>query len=115
MLVSALDEPGGGKLGGVFRSRDGGKTWRQLSGPTAPPEFSVGLPAGQVTSLIQDSNNPAAFFAGIAGKGVYRGVWKPANGKMEWEEVNTGITRFGLATTIKLAVGATAEDGLEEV
>ncbi|HMF14029.1 MAG TPA: sialidase family protein, partial [Gemmataceae bacterium] len=108
VLVSALNEPGSGKLGGVFRSRDGGKTFRQLSGPTVPSEISVGLPAGQVTSLIADPNDPAAFFAGIPGKGIYRGVWQPATGKMEWVDVNVGITRFGLATTIKLAAGATA-------
>jgi hypothetical protein len=116
VLVAAIDRQDvtGAKVrdGGIFRSKDGGRTFKRLSG-LSDPAVSIGLPAGPVTSLIPDTNDPAAFFAGISGKGIYRGVWQPATGKMEWVAVNKGLTDAAgaAATNIKLAAGGTAEAG----
>ena len=61
----------------TYRSTNGGLTYTDISGIN-------GLPAGTATQIVADPNNPAQFFAGVAGQGVYR----TGDGGANWTAVN---------------------------
>jgi hypothetical protein len=93
--------------GGVYRSRDGGTTWTQLSG--AP---GTGLPAESVTDLVADPGNPNRFYAAVepfafahTGK---EGVYRSDDGGQTWTQENNGLAGLDTAGRILLAVHSSA-------
>jgi hypothetical protein len=68
--------------GGVYKSTDGGATWRFASRGLAP----------NVTALAIDPVTPTILYAGQFGSGV---VYKSTNGGASWHAANGGLP-FGL-------------------
>jgi photosystem II stability/assembly factor-like uncharacterized protein len=77
---------------GVYRTKDGGKTWEKVLG--------VSDRAGAV-DLAMDPNNPRVLFAAmweverkpwtLISGGDGSGVWRSTNGGDDWEEVTKGL------------------------
>lgn len=69
---------------GVFRSDDGGETWKQLAG---------GLPALSATSLTLDPTDPEVVYAGIGHifGDVSNGVYKSLDGGASWSRLSVGL------------------------
>ena len=92
---------------GLFRSSDGGTTFTAVSGATGS-----GLPAGAVTSLVADPNDPTTFYAAVrsgANKNA-TAVYISHNTGTSWTPVFTSTSSNGLinttnATMISLAAG----------
>jgi len=70
--------------GGVFASRDGGRTWAQ-----------AGLASRFVYSLSVDPHQPATIYAGTD-----RGVWKSTNSARSWQAAAALITPASPVTVI---------------
>jgi len=72
---------GGGPSGGIFRSKDGGKTWTKLSN---------GLPTHDVgrISLATDSRKPGAVFANISSVPSERGFYASTDQGGAWTKLN---------------------------
>lgn len=68
--------------GGLFKSTDGGRNWRQIN---------TGL-AGTVHALGVDPQKPDTIYGGIAAGGVY----KSTDGGESWRAVNAGLTGLDL-------------------
>ncbi len=65
-------------LGGVFKSIDGGETWRSVS---------TGLTSRNVSALVIDPRVPTTLFAGT----INGGVFKSTDGAGTWQGVNSGL------------------------
>ena len=80
---------GGDGGGGVYKSTDGGATWRASGVPLFPER--------KVKELVIDPSDPRTLYAGAAATiyelGGYRdgGVFKSTDGAMTWQPVNTGL------------------------
>jgi hypothetical protein len=102
-LGSHLLTPGGG----VYRSTDGGVTWKQLSG--AP---GTGLPAEGVSDVIADPGNPNRFYAAVSdwvfGATGQEGVYRSDDGGQTWARVGSGLTGLDAPSRTLLAVGNSA-------
>src|SRR5262245_43142915 len=81
---------------GVWRSTDGGMTWRNLN----PPDLSVLSRSG--TDLVLDPRDPSRVFAAMFGLGVFRSNNGGEPGT--WEKLMGGLPSSDL-DRIKLAVG----------
>jgi photosystem II stability/assembly factor-like uncharacterized protein len=68
-----------GTLAGVFRSRDGGRSWRRIS-PEGHPEIK------NVNSIAIDPGNPDVVYAG-----TWHLPWKTTDGGATWTSIHTGI------------------------
>ena len=68
-----------GSLSGVFRSLDGGRSWRRIS-----PEGHIDLK--NVESLAVDPRNPDLIYAG-----TWHLPWRTADGGRTWYPVSTGM------------------------
>ena len=99
VLMTASDNIwAGGGGNGLFRSTDSGATFLQVSGAA-----NSGLPAGAVSSLVGDSNNPNRFYAAVRRQGVFRSD----DGGVTWAITSTGITGLANSVRILLAVHST--------
>ncbi len=94
VLVGAIGNGGANYSaagGGLFISTNSGATWTQDVGTG-----SGNLPAGPVTSLIQDPNNAQRVYAAVVGQGIFRNDSAGAAGS--WVAVNTGLAPLGTST-----------------
>jgi photosystem II stability/assembly factor-like uncharacterized protein len=92
------DEPGvwyaGGSPQGLFRTEDGGDTWSPISGWNDHPEWEQwaewpdeGTPDGSMLHSINiDPRDPAHFYIGLSGGGVFETV----DGGVDWKPLNAG-------------------------
>jgi photosystem II stability/assembly factor-like uncharacterized protein len=81
-LAQAPSEPGiliAGTLEGVFRSRDGGATWEQIS-PPGSREIH------EVESLAIDPGDPDVVYAG-----TWHLPWKTTDGGKNWHNIKKGV------------------------
>jgi len=67
-----------GALDGVYRSTDGGDSWRMISPTSALIK--------NVESIAVDPKNPDAVYAG-----TWHLAWKTADGGMNWKHINNGM------------------------
>ena len=89
---------GGGGLG-LFRSTDSGTTFALVSGVAGS-----GLPAGPVSDLVGDPNNPSRFYIAVRQQGVFRSDDSGAT----WIDVTNNIVGINANTNaIFLSVHAT--------
>jgi gliding motility-associated-like protein len=76
----------GACAGGIWKSTDGGKTWKV---------YSDSLPTLGVSSIAFDNNNPNIMYMGTgdrdAGDAAGFGVFKSINGGNSWFQSNTGM------------------------
>src|SRR5207248_3041654 len=102
VLVAATDpDTSDGDRGGIYRSADGGKSFRHLSGTPS------NLPLGSATFLVQDPGNADQFYAAFPGFGVFRSGGGGESGGQTWQAVNnnlSGLTRLPDSLRIELAV-----------
>ncbi len=68
-----------GALDGVFRTRDGGQTWQQIS----PPNHAE---IKNIESLAIDPQNPEIIYAG-----TWHLPWKTTDGGASWNPISKGI------------------------
>jgi photosystem II stability/assembly factor-like uncharacterized protein len=99
---------------GVFRSKDGGKTWEKV--------FSRGDKAGAI-DLVMDPNSPSTLYAGfwevgrkpwtLESGGPGSGIFKTTDGGDTWTELtrNPGLPR-GIVGTIGITVSPANSDRL---
>ncbi len=66
-------------LGGVFKSIDGGETWRSVS---------TGLTSRNVRALVIDPQVPTTLYAGTINGGVFKSI----DGAGTWHGVNSGLS-----------------------
>lgn len=84
---------------GIYKSLDGGGSWRLENGlPEAGAIPSTLIPSN-VTDLVIDPNQADRFYAATAGLGVFQGS-EDADGHLLWQPVNTGL---GSSTILTLA------------
>ncbi len=94
-------EPGGSGRGGLFKSIDGGSSWRSIS---------VDVTNRGIRALAIDPARPETIYAGIE----VGGVWKSTDGGERWHDVNYGLTGLDLvplALAIDLNAPATVYTG----
>ena len=96
VLVGAVNNNGlsvykGG--GGLFISTDSGATFSPLSGLAG----AGNLPAGAVTSVIDDPTTAQTVYAGVVGQGVFKSTSGGAPGS--WSAVNTNLSAIGADNT----------------
>ncbi len=70
---------------GIYKSIDGGGSWREENGPVAQPAQQI---TEFVSSLIVDPGDPTRFYAGTSGGGVFRGT-VGSDGHLTWLPMNT--------------------------
>lgn len=104
VLLSALDPSSGNRDGGIFRSKNGGVTFENLSG-----RLGGGLPGGQAFDLVADPAVEGRLYAAIAEEGgpitvVASGIYRTDNGGDGWTEINDGLTNRDKVDRILLAV-----------
>ncbi|HEX2711727.1 MAG TPA: hypothetical protein VHM88_05820 [Candidatus Acidoferrales bacterium] len=87
LYVSALRRIQGSRasLGGVFKSIDGGRTWRSVN---------TGLTSRNVTSLVIDPRVPTTVYAGTTNGGIF----KSTDGAGTWHAVNTALSEVYTTT-----------------
>jgi photosystem II stability/assembly factor-like uncharacterized protein len=98
-----------GTARGVFKSRNGGRSWRSASaglfGKETPEERDWRLAEGWVTELAIHSRSSRILYAG-----TYGGVAKSTDGGRRWRRVNAGLTIGGGGKRIPRPVWAVALD-----
>ena len=72
---------------GVFKSEDGGTSWREANTGLS----DVTDVDGDIEALVIDPSNPQTLYAGASG-GSEGGVCRSENGGTSWRAVNTGLT-----------------------
>ena len=73
----------------VYRSTDGGATWRRLPGLTAPRRVKMGFPT-RVTRVAIDPADPRQLYAGLEVDGVVRSL----DGGETWEDCGHELARL---------------------
>jgi photosystem II stability/assembly factor-like uncharacterized protein len=73
---------------GVYKSLDGGGSWREENGPASQPAQQI---TKFVSSLIVDPGNPNRLYAGTSGGGVFRGT-VGADGHLIWEPIDNHVS-----------------------
>lgn len=89
--------------GGVFRTDDGGRTWR----PT-------GLQNLFPTSIAIDPSRPGVVYAGASKPGPFYpdgGVFRSADGGRTWEKIGVGLPESGVLRLVVEAGGAVVHAG----
>jgi photosystem II stability/assembly factor-like uncharacterized protein len=79
-----------GTLSGVFRSEDGGDTWKRMS-PSGHPEIR------NVESVAIDPSDPRVVYAG-----TWHLPWKTTDGGRSWREIHAGMIDDSDVFTITL-------------
>jgi hypothetical protein len=80
--------------GGIWRSKDGGNSFTQLSGA------GTGLPGGSLTDVVADPGQASRFYAAVSGVGVFRSD----DAGQHWTALTTGMIDFTSSLDIRLAV-----------
>jgi photosystem II stability/assembly factor-like uncharacterized protein len=86
---------------GIWRTKDGGRSWAQISGGN-----DTGLPTGAVSALASDPSDPKVLFAN-AGAGINAGLYRSADTGATWARVSNNAmnARIAAAANLKIAVG----------
>ena len=74
----------------LFRSKDGGKSWQELSGLRkhgSGPHWQPGAGGMCLHTIIQDPSNPQRMYIAISAAGTFR----TDDGGMTWKPVNRGL------------------------
>jgi photosystem II stability/assembly factor-like uncharacterized protein len=77
---------------GLFRSDDGGDTWRRARAFRAPMRVAMTFPT-RVTRLAADPSHPRELYAGLEVDGIVRSV----DGGETWEDVSHDLVRLAEA------------------
>ena len=91
-----------GSNGGLFVSTDGGATFTEISGG-----LNTGLPAGPVSDLVGDPNDPNRFYIGVLGQGIFTSV----NQGQTWSNITPSSLTVSSDTTfsnLQISVSAAA-------
>ena len=90
--------------GGLFQSDNNGQTFHVLGG-------ADGLPAGQVSQVIEDPNNADRFYAALPGSGIYRGDFNTVTDVIAWTAENTNIPAGNIGTSANIQITAISAGG----
>jgi hypothetical protein len=105
-ILSRLERTGGGIKGGIYRSQDWGKTWKQVN-----EGLFEGVPAGQaprIRGLALCEKQPDIVYLSAANSGISRqdttawlyGIFKTENGGKSWKKVLYVNEKTGAADLI---------------
>jgi photosystem II stability/assembly factor-like uncharacterized protein len=93
-LEPSLTDPdvvyAGAEDAAIFKTADGGKTWRELSGLRkhgSGPQWAPGAGGMAVHTIIPDPTNPQRIFVAISAAGVFR----TDDGGETWRPMNRGL------------------------
>ena len=81
---------------GLFKSVDGGRTWRAINQGLPRIERSVGGEIVWIRSVLVDPDTPQRLLAGTHNKGVY----ESRDGGQTWRPLNQGLTDFFVNTLL---------------
>jgi hypothetical protein len=88
-----------GGNGGLFQSDNNGQSFHVLGG-------SNGLPAGQVSDVIEDPNNLNRFYAELPGSGIFRGDFNTGTNVIAWTAENTNIPAGNIGSSANIQIAA---------
>ncbi len=93
-LEPSLDDPdtvyAGVEDAALFRTRDGGRTWQELSGlrkHTTGPQWSPGAGGMGLHTILLDQSNPRRMYIAISAAGAFR----TDDGGETWQPINRGL------------------------
>jgi photosystem II stability/assembly factor-like uncharacterized protein len=89
---------------GVYRSDDGGDTWRKMADPGLPDRVIMGF-ACRVMRLDVDPNSPDDVYATLEANGAMRS----RNGGESWEDCTTDLIRFCEEPKYRSRIGSQTE------
>src|SRR5678809_1639985 len=98
-LEPSLDDPdtvyAGIEDAALFRSKDGGRSWQEVSGLRkhgSGPHWSPGAGGMCLHTIIQDAANPKRMFVAISAAGAFR----TDDGGATWQPINRGLRSQGI-------------------
>ena len=85
----------------IYRSEDGGDTWRRLPGAKSPGHCEMGFPA-RVTRIAVDPGRPDDIYAALEVSGVIRS----ADGGETWTDLSQPLIRLADKPHLKSRIGS---------
>src|SRR5271167_3901499 len=89
---------------GVYRSEDGGDTWRKMADPGVPDRVIMAFPC-RVMRLAVDPNSPDDIYATLEANGTMRS----RNGGETWEDCTADLIRFCEEPKYRSRIGSQTE------
>src|SRR5437870_12931074 len=89
---------------GVYRSEDGGDTWRKMADPGLPDRVIMAFPC-RVMRLAVDPNSPDDIYATLEANGTMRS----RNGGETWEDCTADLIRFCEEPKYRSRIGSQPE------
>jgi hypothetical protein len=86
---------------GIYRSEDGGDTWKKLPGATSPGHCEMGFPV-RVTRIVVDPGLPDDVYAALEVSGVIRS----ADGGDTWTDLSAPLIKLADAPHLKSRIGS---------
>jgi photosystem II stability/assembly factor-like uncharacterized protein len=86
---------------GIYRSEDGGDTWKKLPGAKSPGHCEMGFPA-RVTRIVVDPAKPDVVYAALEVSGVIRSD----DGGETWTDLSAPLIRLSDQPHLKSRIGS---------
>ena len=86
---------------GIYRSEDGGDTWKKLDGAKSPGHCEMGFPA-RVTRIVVDPVLPGVVYAALEVSGVIRS----ADGGDTWTDLSAPLIKLAETPRLKSRIGS---------
>jgi photosystem II stability/assembly factor-like uncharacterized protein len=86
---------------GIYRSEDGGDTWKKLDGAKSPGHCEMGFPA-RVTRIVVDPARPEVVYAALEVSGVIRSN----DGGETWTDLSAPLIKLAEAPHLKSCIGS---------
>ena len=86
---------------GIYRSEDGGDTWKKLPGAKSPGHCEMGFPT-RVVRIVADHARPDTIYAGLEVSGVIRST----DGGETWTDISAPLVKLSEKPHLKSRIGS---------